>query len=318
MASCWPRGSPSPRPKRAPDHGGQCYAQEYAVSRVFCDARILSIFEGAAEIQAGVIARGIPTARTDNFRSNIPAIWTFQETFLLTTGDGTIWLDGRLVPWARRSCTVLTHGLHYASSVFRAFAPMAAGLCFGRALPAPCANSSRILGFDLHTMSRRSERPFTRPAIERHRGRVSAAGGLARLGADDISASNQARFTSRSPPAAWELAILLMIPKSGCAGIRLQRSRWARPARTRRRNPPRPPGLYMICTMAKHEALAAGFDDALMLDWRGDRRGNGANTPGTDRQLLTPKPDCFLDGITAHGGSWRVSSAWSGGTTDRI
>jgi (2S)-methylsuccinyl-CoA dehydrogenase len=40
-------------------HGGNGYAQEYAVSRVFCDARILSIFEGAAEIQAGIIARGI-------------------------------------------------------------------------------------------------------------------------------------------------------------------------------------------------------------------------------------------------------------------
>jgi (2S)-methylsuccinyl-CoA dehydrogenase len=40
-------------------HGGNGYAVEYAISRVFCDARILSIFEGAAEIQAHVIARGL-------------------------------------------------------------------------------------------------------------------------------------------------------------------------------------------------------------------------------------------------------------------
>ena len=40
-------------------HGGNGYAVEYAISRVLCDARILSIFEGAAEIQAQVIARGL-------------------------------------------------------------------------------------------------------------------------------------------------------------------------------------------------------------------------------------------------------------------
>ena len=38
-------------------HGGNGFALEYAISRVLCDARILSIFEGAAEIQAHVIAR---------------------------------------------------------------------------------------------------------------------------------------------------------------------------------------------------------------------------------------------------------------------
>ncbi|MBT5943264.1 MAG: acyl-CoA/acyl-ACP dehydrogenase [Rhodospirillaceae bacterium] len=40
-------------------HGGNGYAEEYDISRVLCDARILNIFEGAAEIQAGIIARGL-------------------------------------------------------------------------------------------------------------------------------------------------------------------------------------------------------------------------------------------------------------------
>lgn len=40
-------------------HGGNGYATEYRISRVLCDARILNIFEGAAEIQAQVIARGL-------------------------------------------------------------------------------------------------------------------------------------------------------------------------------------------------------------------------------------------------------------------
>ena len=44
-------------------HGGNGYAQEYAISRVLCDARILNIFEGAAEIQAQVVARGLLSGR---------------------------------------------------------------------------------------------------------------------------------------------------------------------------------------------------------------------------------------------------------------
>jgi (2S)-methylsuccinyl-CoA dehydrogenase len=44
-------------------HGGNGYAEEYEISRVLCDARILNIFEGAAEIQAQVIARGLLSRR---------------------------------------------------------------------------------------------------------------------------------------------------------------------------------------------------------------------------------------------------------------
>ncbi len=44
-------------------HGGNGYAEEYPISRVLCDARILNIFEGAAEIQAHVIARGLLAGR---------------------------------------------------------------------------------------------------------------------------------------------------------------------------------------------------------------------------------------------------------------
>ncbi|MGH7093224.1 MAG: aminotransferase class IV, partial [Stellaceae bacterium] len=59
-------------------------------------------------------------------------------------------------------------------------------------------------------------------------------------------------------------------------------------------------GLYMICTMAKHEANAAGYDDALMLDWRGQlAEGTGANLfLVINGELHTPTPDCFLNGIT--------------------
>jgi branched-chain amino acid aminotransferase len=56
----------------------------------------------------------------------------------------------------------------------------------------------------------------------------------------------------------------------------------------------------MIGTLAKHEAEAAGFEDALMLDWRGQvAEGTGANVFFVfDGEVHTPIPDCFLDGIT--------------------
>ena len=44
-------------------HGGNGYALEYEISRILCDARILNIFEGAAEIQAQVIAKGLAGGR---------------------------------------------------------------------------------------------------------------------------------------------------------------------------------------------------------------------------------------------------------------
>jgi branched-chain amino acid aminotransferase len=56
----------------------------------------------------------------------------------------------------------------------------------------------------------------------------------------------------------------------------------------------------MICTISKHEAEAAGYQDALMLDWRGQiAEATGANIfLAIDGALHTPTPDCFLDGIT--------------------
>jgi branched-chain amino acid aminotransferase len=59
-------------------------------------------------------------------------------------------------------------------------------------------------------------------------------------------------------------------------------------------------GLYMICTLSKHEAEAKGYADALMFDYRGYvAEATGANVFFVhDGVLHTPTPDCFLNGIT--------------------
>jgi branched-chain amino acid aminotransferase len=89
-------------------------------------------------------------------------------------------------------------------------------------------------------------------------------------------------------------------PKEKLKGIRLEISRWRRPAPDTAPTKAKAAGLYMICTLSKHEAEARGYADAMMLDYRGlVAEATGANIFFVDNgKLLTPVPDCFLDGIT--------------------
>lgn len=85
------------------------------------------------------------------------------------------------------------------------------------------------------------------------------------------------------------------------AGIRLKTASWRRPAPDTAPVHAKAAGLYMICTMSKHGVEAEGYDDALMLDWRGlIAESTGANIFMVmgDGRVHTPTPDCFLNGIT--------------------
>ena len=83
-------------------------------------------------------------------------------------------------------------------------------------------------------------------------------------------------------------------------GLRLDISRWRRPAPYTAPTEIKAAGLYMICTLARHTAQERGYDDALMLDWRGQvAEATGANIFFVkDGKVHTPTPDCFLNGIT--------------------
>jgi branched-chain amino acid aminotransferase len=99
--------------------------------------------------------------------------------------------------------------------------------------------------------------------------------------------------------AAWDWPAYFP-PEARAKGIRMQWAKWARPAPHTAPTEAKASGLYMICTMSKHEAEANGCDDALMLDWRGLlAEGTGANIfLVINGELHTPAPDCFLNGIT--------------------
>jgi branched-chain amino acid aminotransferase len=83
-------------------------------------------------------------------------------------------------------------------------------------------------------------------------------------------------------------------------GIRLGMADWKRPSPETAPTASKATGLYMIGTLSKHKAEAEGFNDALMLDWRGQvAEATGANIFFVmDGEIHTPTPDCFLDGIT--------------------
>ena len=102
--------------------------------------------------------------------------------------------------------------------------------------------------------------------------------------------------------AAWrETGQVTLILNEKMKGIKLDIAKWKRPDPNCAPVHVKASGLYMICTLSKHEAEAKGFSDALMLDWRDlIAEATGANIffKMKDGYLYTPKPDCFLDGIT--------------------
>ena len=211
--------------------------------------------------------------------------------------DGEIWLDGGLVPWREAGIHVLSHGLHYASSVFEGLRVYGGEIFHLREHSERLIRSAEILGFTI---------PYTVEQIDQaNRDAVTAMGitdGYVRpvswRGTEMMGVSAQ-RNTIHLAVAAWEWPAYFS-PEARLQGIRMQLSKWRRPAPETAPVHSKAAGLYMICTMSKHAAEKAGYNDALMLDWRGQiAEATGANIfLVIDGTIHSPTPDCFLDGIT--------------------
>ncbi|WP_426164956.1 branched-chain amino acid aminotransferase [Sandarakinorhabdus sp. DWP1-3-1] len=211
--------------------------------------------------------------------------------------DGFIWFDGALRPWRDANVHVLTHAMHYASAVFEGMR------CYGGKVFAleqhnqRLIESAQILGFKL---------PWTREQIDAAVNETIAANALvdcyvrpiAWRGSEQMGVSAQ-RTKPHLAIACWEWGAYFG-PEALAKGLRLNIAPWRRPAPYTAPTKSKAAGLYMICTMSKHAAEDAGYNDALMLDWRGQvAEATGANIFFLkDGKLHTPTPDCFLDGIT--------------------
>lgn len=210
--------------------------------------------------------------------------------------DGSIWFDGRLLPWRDARLHVLSHGLHYASSVFEGERAYGGTIFRLRDHTNRLLHSAHILGFAL---------PWSADQIDAACQAVLTANGLtdaylrpvAWLGAEVMGVSPTGA-TPHLAIAAWPWAHYY--DQDRMRGVRIARARWRRPSPDTAPTMAKCSGLYTIGAMAKRAAEAEGCVDALMLDWRGlVSETTSANVfLVMDGALHTPTPDCFLDGIT--------------------
>ncbi len=211
--------------------------------------------------------------------------------------DGFIWFDGALRPWRDANVHILTHAMHYASAVFEG-ARAYGGEVFALSEHSQrLIDSAKILGFSI---------PWTREQIDAAVRETLAANNLtdgyvrpiAWRGSEQMGVAAQ-KTKPHLAIACWEWGAYFGA-EALAKGLRLNIAPWRRPAPYTAPTKSKAAGLYMICTISKHAAEDAGYNDALMLDWRGQvAEATGANICFIkDGTLYTPTPDCFLDGIT--------------------
>ena len=212
--------------------------------------------------------------------------------------SGKIWFNGKTVDWADANIHILNHGLHYASCVFEG----------------ERVYDGEIFKLEEHTkrLFYSAERmgikvPYTEEEINEASKKIiniqKVQNGYVRpiiwRGSEMMAISAQ-KNKIHVAIATWEWGSYFD-PKLKLKGIKLNISNWRRPAPNTIPWDTKAAGLYMICTLSKHEAEAQGFTDSLMLDHEGNiAEATGANVFFKDKsgEIHTPTPDSFLDGIT--------------------
>ena len=211
--------------------------------------------------------------------------------------DGWIWYDGKLVPWRDATLHVLTHALHYASCVFEGERVYGGQIFKLRDHTDRLIKSADILGFEI---------PWTADQIDAACKEVCVANKIVDGYVRPVAWRGSEQMGVSAPGTKIHVAIAVWTwpsyfsPEARTKGIAMKTSKWRRPAPDTAPVHAKAAGLYMICTLSKHEAEDAGYDDALMLDWKGRvAEGTGANIfVMFDGKIHTPPTECFLDGIT--------------------
>lgn len=213
------------------------------------------------------------------------------------TRDGSIWLDGELCDWRDARIHVMTHAMHYGGAVFEGERAYNGTVFKMQEHHERLFNGARDMGMqspwsvdDIHRAvmdtlkANNLTDAYVRPLIWR--------------GAEDIKVG--------APTSSIHLAIAAwamphyFTPERKAAGLKLMHARWKRPSPETAPSSIKASGLYQICSLSNNEAVAAGYDDALLVDYRGDiSEATGANIfLIRDGELHTPDPHCILNGIT--------------------
>lgn len=211
--------------------------------------------------------------------------------------DGHIWFDGMLVPWREAKVHFLSHGLHYGSGVFEGLR-VYGGKIFklnehAQRLIEGCGMMDMKIGYTADQINQ-----ACLDVVKANNIVDGYLRPLAWRGAEQMGVTAQ-QSKIRLAVAAWQWPSYFPAEMRE-KGINLATSRWRRPAPESAPVHAKASGLYMICTLSKHEAEKAGYHDALMLDYRGQvAELTGANFfMVKNGELHTPVTDCFLNGIT--------------------
>ncbi len=220
---------------------------------------------------------------------------TTPQTF--DNRDGFIWFNGALSPWRDTKVHVLTHALHYASSVFEGERSYGGKVFKLEEHTDRLFESAQLMDMKI---------PFTPAQINEATYETLRANNITDGYVRPIAWRGSEMMGVTAQNAKINVAIACWVWPSyftleaRLKGIRLQISNWQRPDPKCAPVRAKAAGLYMICTLSKHAAERAGYEDALMLDYRGQvAEATGANVFFVmNGEIHTPLPDCFLDGIT--------------------
>tara|TARA_B100000989_G_scaffold131792_1_gene97789 strand:+ start:7144 stop:8025 length:882 start_codon:yes stop_codon:yes gene_type:complete len=212
--------------------------------------------------------------------------------------DGKIWYNSDLVEWSEVKLHVLSHGLHYASCIFEGERVYDGQIFKLEEHTSRFFHSAKRMGFKI---------PYTEKEINEASNKIILAQNVkngyvrpvAWRGSEMMQVSAQ-KTKIHVAIATWEWGSYFD-PKLKTNGIKLNISKWRRPAPDTIPWDTKASGLYMICTLSKHEAESEGYADSLMLDHEGNiAEATGANIFFKDNEgcFHTPIPDSFLDGIT--------------------
>ena len=212
--------------------------------------------------------------------------------------SGKIWYNNDLVDWGDVKLHVLSHGLHYASCVFEGERVYDGAIFKLEEHTSRFFHSAKRMGFEI---------PYSENEINNACNKIisvqNVQNGYVRPVAwrgSEMMAISAQQTKIHVAIATWEWGSYFD-PKLKAEGIKLNISKWRRPAPNTIPWDTKASGLYMICTLSKHEAEQEGYNDSLMLDHEGNiAEATGANVFFKDNEgsLHTPTPDSFLDGIT--------------------
>ncbi len=212
--------------------------------------------------------------------------------------SGKIWFNGQPVNWSDTKIHVLSHGLHYASCVFEGERVYDGEIFKLEEHTDRLFHSASRLGIKI-PYTKESLNKFCKDIVAIQKVKNGYVRPVVWRGSEMMAISAQ-QTKIHVAIAAWEWGSYFD-PNLKLKGIKLDISKWKRPAPNTIPWDTKASGLYMICTLSKHEAEKKGFTDSLMLDYQGNiAEATGANIffKNENNELHTPIPDSFLDGIT--------------------